>query len=227
MGRSNIDLSKECTNSISVQRNSKFRTSLKLRGPMSFILSRFVHCRILPREFPKHCCFVGTFQDLNVTYLLIIQFSENTLSYESTAHGFVPRRQLNFIFIVPADVTRIILTEFLTYDNTIAFSIAIYKYFVFLTCSLSVATRVFDDMNGNKCGKRIRMEWIRAMQCVSNTLLKHTFLSFCRFAIRVIGRWSICIQAWREGKPSRHWINWIKKKRNWIDNLFRVLHNSK
>lgn len=113
-----------------------------------------------------------------------------------TAHGFVAQRQLTFIFIVPGDVTRVLLTEFLTYDNAIAFSISIYKYLVFLTRSLNIGTRVFDDMNGNKCGKGRHVQWIRAMQCVSNTLLKRTFLSFCRFAIRVIGWWwSICIQA--------------------------------
>jgi len=58
--------------------------------------------------------------------------------------------------------------------------------YVFLTRSLNISTCVF-DMNGNKCGKGRHVQWIRAMQCVSNTLLKRTFLSFCRFAIRVIG----------------------------------------
>lgn len=87
--------------------------------------------------------------------------------------------------------------------------------YVFLTRSLNTLPRsyVFDVMNGNKYGKGRHVQWIREMQCVSNTLLKRTFLSFCRFAIRVIGWWSICIQVQREGIPSQHRINWIKKER--------------
>lgn len=86
-------------------------------------------------------------------------FVNNTIQFKSfrmkvcTTHRFVAQRQLNFIFIVPGDVVCALLTEFLTYDNAIAFSISIYKYPVFLTRSLNIGTRVFDDMNGNKCEK--------------------------------------------------------------------------
>jgi len=102
-------------------------------------------------------------------------------------HEFVAQRQLNFIFIVRGDVTRALLTEFLMYDNVQSlFPFRFINIYVFLTRSLNISTCVF-DMNGNKCGKGRHVQWIRAMQCVSNTLLKRTFLSFCRFAIRVIG----------------------------------------
>jgi len=163
------------TNSKEIQNSEYF---WKYADPCHSYLAPF---RILQNNtlvFLKRCRFVGTFQNLKKMFFRI---------KICVAHEFVAQRQLNFIFIVRGDVTRALLTEFLMYDNAIAFSISIYKYLCVFNTFIEHQQRVYLTRNGNKCGKGRHVQWIRAMQCVSNTLLKRTFLSFCRFAIRVIG----------------------------------------